>query len=171
MEMSRWQTNMWGIGVQDRKHDLTLETSSEWKKLYLNESCSTNMKELRNQLSLVFGGIWGGALSAQSPRGKHYSRAQPTFHTGKHTTHQPRSHPLTTERFPIPGRRMAPFISNQSSISVQQKVWDIILRVWCNKSWPRGLCFNNPLFFSLWNRDLWQEAEKETEIAGLMKCS
>lgn len=77
---------------------------------------------------LWFWGYLRGCCSLlKSPRGKHYSGAQPTFHTGKHTTHQPRSHPFTTERFPIPRRRMAPFISSQSSISVQQKVWDIIL--------------------------------------------
>lgn len=115
--------------VQDRKRNLTLQTSSKWKKLCLNESGSTDMKEPPFNF-LWFSGAFaggGGLLSAQSPQGRHYSGAQPTFRTSKHTTHQPRSHPLTTERFPIPRRRMAPFTSNQSSISVQQKVWDIIL--------------------------------------------
>lgn len=97
------------------------ETAPEWKLFHKHERAPT-------QLPLVFRGICGGwgLLSAQSPRGRHYSGAQPTFRTSKHTTHQPGSHPLTTERFPIPRRRMAPFTSNQSSISVQQKVWDII---------------------------------------------
>lgn len=98
------------------------ETVPEWKLFHKHERAPFNFLWFLG----AFAG-WGCSLHPVPTQGRHYSGAQPTFRTSKHTTHQPRSHPLTTERFPIPERRMAPFTSNQSSISVQQKVWDIIL--------------------------------------------
>lgn len=133
--------------VQDRKRNLTLQTSSKWKKLYLNWVVPQTWKS-PIQLPLVFRGICGGVGAALCPvpTGQTFIWAQPTFRTSKHTTHQPRSHPLTTERFPIPRRRMAPFTSNQSSISVQQKVWDIILECDVIRADPEVYALTTSLF-------------------------
>lgn len=165
MEASRWQTSMWGIGVQDRKRDLTPQTSSQWKKLYLNESWSTNMEEPPSNFLWflgAFAGVGGCCSLCSVPRGRHCSRAQPTFRTGKHTTHQPHSHPFTTERFPIPRRWVAPFISNQSSISVQQKVWDIIVECDVIRADPEVYALTTLSFFSF-ETEIYDRRQRERQ--------
>lgn len=67
------------------------------------------------------------AFNIQPPQGQHYSNAHPTFCICKQTHTPANQPPLCNRKIFSPQAMNGSVISNQASISVQQKVLDIIL--------------------------------------------